>query len=713
MLLERIIIEGFRSCRDTEQISLANLTTLVGGNSADKTSFLLALDRMFGVTQKDRTITSEDFYIGPNESLNDVEERSLFIEAKIIFPELIHGIDKNMSAVAESFRHMIVDATKSNTPVPYCRMRLEAKYTRDPFGDGDIQTKLLWVRDSYCTNYEIDFFTQQDTAEVSATERQRIRVVYVPAGEDPSPKLQQFSENLLEPFIRSVNWGNNPETILSGSLQSANEVLDIEEGVQVLNDHVASVWNQLSPSFKDTFPKLSFIDESIKKLLKSMMVKFDHGEQQKNTTIYDLDHDEQTLFHITLMESALTLRDLFLSDAKIKVGSTRREFSSVFDHEQITLPGLTMLVIEGPENQISPYHYGHLIEALKSISNRDGSQVLFSTHSPEVITRVEPEDLRYFGPQENKTLYSELILPALDHAAYVYVRAAVAAHPELYLAKAVVLCEGESEQIILKKLFEAKGMALNQSMIAVIPLGGHHVHHFWKLLKNLGVPFVTLLDLDLGKEGGGWKKIQYAINQLIDYGFSRSDVYGEGEHALTAKQLEEMHKWTVGRDFTSINSWIGFLEDYHIFYNRNLDLDFMMLDKFFDKYMYAVKSSLGTPKPVPSSTNRYFEQKILTIKSAIFGDNAQMINNYDLEKLNLYKFLFTNKAKALTHKLVTASLSNDEFMQGCPEVLNHLADRISSMIDDTNDTDEIDDIDDTSLDEAYDSTTSDYDEDLL
>ena len=56
------------------------------------------------------------------------------------------------------------------------------------------------------------------------------------------------------------------------------------------------------------------------------------------------------------------------------------------------------------------------------------------------------------------------------------------------------------------------------SFVAIVPLGGRHVQHFWRLLKQLGIPYATLLDLDLGRKGGGFGRIKTAIEKLIERG---------------------------------------------------------------------------------------------------------------------------------------------------------------------------------------------------
>jgi hypothetical protein len=42
-----------------------------------------------------------------------------------------------------------------------------------------------------------------------------------------------------------------------------------------------------------------------------------------------------------------------------------------------------------------------------------------------------------------------------------------------------------------------------------------YVNHFWRLLNSLKIPYVTLLDFDIDRNGGGYGRIKYAVEQLL------------------------------------------------------------------------------------------------------------------------------------------------------------------------------------------------------
>lgn len=113
----------------------------------------------------------------------------------------------------------------------------------------------------------------------------------------------------------------------------------------------------------------------------------------------------------------------------------------------------------------------------------------------------------------------------------------------------MVLVEGDSERIVLPKLAEALDLLVAPAFVAIVPLGGRHVQHFWRLLEQLGIPYATLLDLDLGRKGGRFGRIKTAIEKLIERGKKKNTLLLTTNGVLTDAQFAKMHEWT---------RWIGF-----------------------------------------------------------------------------------------------------------------------------------------------------------
>lgn len=261
-------------------------------------------------------------------------------------------------------------------------------------------------------------------------------------------------------------------------------------------------------------------------------------------------------------------------------------------------PCLTIVAVEEPENHVAPHLLGKIIHNLLNISSNSNSQVILSSHSPAIIKRLEPTQIRHFRScKTNKsTLVRNILLPAKDEDAFKYVKEAVKAYPEIYFSSLVILGEGDSEEIILPKVMDLIDVNINVNEISVVPLGGRHVNHFWKLLYQLDIPFITLLDLDLERGGGGWGRVKYCIDQLIKNGIEKSKLVSSDE------QLKQMLTWDHGS--THLQSWIDMLESYNIYFSAPLDIDFLMLERFINEYISGLSQNEGPEIIVQGETKK-------------------------------------------------------------------------------------------------------------
>src|SRR5581483_7266986 len=168
--------------------------------------------------------------------------------------------------------------------------------------------------------------------------------------------------------------------------------------------------------------------------------------------------------------------------------------------------------------------------------------------------RVTPESIRYLRLDERRTTVVKHIELPEDEPAYKFVREGVQAFPELYFSRLVVLGEGDSEEIVLPRLMAARGILTDDASVSVVPLGGRHVNHFWRLLNALGIPHVTLLDLDVARHQGGWGRVRYAAKQLLGYA-------NVAPNDLTDDDIDEIPEWDSENGIMLNDSgWIERLE---------------------------------------------------------------------------------------------------------------------------------------------------------
>ena len=74
----------------------------VGANGAGKTAVLLAMLRMFGISNEQRRVRYDDFHVAVNEEAPP-SERSLSIDAILAFPELDETDELGSTAVPSFF----------------------------------------------------------------------------------------------------------------------------------------------------------------------------------------------------------------------------------------------------------------------------------------------------------------------------------------------------------------------------------------------------------------------------------------------------------------------------------------------------------------------------------------------------------------------------------------------------------------------------------
>ncbi len=225
-----------------------------------------------------------------------------------------------------------------------------------------------------------------------------------------------------------------------------------------------------------------------------------------------------------------------------------------------------------------------------------------------------------------------------------------------------MLGEGDSEEIVLPRLFQAKGAPVDESAVTIAPLGGRHVNHFWRLLSELQIPFLTLLDLDVGRYQAGWGRIKYVNNQLGLYQpekvlpttFSLSDWNDDKVPVRTHHFFENGTK-----------SVFLELETRGVFFSFPMDLDFSMLLAFPNAY--------GVQQEVSDES---------TIK-AVLGKSHHGSYQYSGDELNLfstYHKLFKLGSKPAAHIDALAQLSNEELLANMPGSFGRLADAVIAKL---------------------------------
>jgi putative ATP-dependent endonuclease of OLD family len=677
--IDSITVRGFRCFDQTgENIHLDNFSCFVGPNASGKTAAMMALVRLFGESNAQRQIIPTDFYLTSGEDLKSNSPRSLLIECRLSFPELNDDDSTSTTAIPETFNQMIVDEPGGT---PYCRIRLEATWTDDGTPLGDIAQSISWI---LTDSDDPKVIEDGNRRTVKPGDRGKIRVIYIPATRDPNQQIKVTTNTNFGRLLNALNLG-----VASQSLKDELSVLknQIEKltGVQTMSKEIQNAWQNFYDGRVAQEVSLQAFEEDPSTLIKLLAPTFRPGEDGCAISTDELSDGMRSLFSLSLSIGLFHIEEL-LRNTPIKLGFKKE----IVD----TLPILSIFAVEEPENHLSPHYLGRIVNQLMSTAENENAQVLISSHSPSILRRIQPDYVRYFLGHERAVATRVKSIPLPDDdtdEAFKYVREAVRGYPELYFSRLVILGEGPSEEIVLRRLFEASGTPLDTYFISVVPLGGRHVNHFWRLLHGLDIPFLTLLDLDREKEGAGWGRVQYVRDQLVER-------FGAGHIALSFKtdngkirRLDESTYDNLGQkednDTENMDAWLEyFTNTFNVFFSTPLDLDFAMLEAFPSIYKGLAPPPYGPRLPKSSAPNysdiiKQRMRQVLASDASSALDSLGETYSEDQQKLfSWYKYLFIDGSKPVNHMRALLEIDNEDLMENAPEFLQQIVTQARQML---------------------------------
>lgn len=565
MKVEKIRLQNFRCFGDgPNEISFDDvLTAFVGGNGSGKTAVLQAVSRLFGTSSAQRSIQRRDFHI-PIDRQELQSGDALFVEAVLSFPELEAEDGAPLDAVPEFFNQMAVSG--EGEPLK-ARIRLKATWTDDGTPEGEIEEDIRWIRALD------DNFDWEDCSRVRAVERSSIQFVYLPANRDATTQVTALLKGRL---WQAAKWSVAFKETSSENASQIQSRFEEEEPSKFLLARLSKRWQQVHEADTDSRPRLRLVESRLEELVRNAEFTFSPDEQGQERRLFELSDGQRSLFHVALTAATLEAeREAFSLPAD----------DSLFEQDKLRRVYLTILAIEEPENSLSPFFLSRIIRQAREIGELPSAQLLLSSHSPAIFSRIEPEEVRYFRMNRRAGCSSirELTLPEQGDEASVYVRLAVKAYPELYFARFVILGEGDSERAVIPRIAEETGVSLDPSFVPVVPLGGRFVNHFWRLLNDLEIPYATLLDLDLGRRHGGTNALRYCLRSLAAIG---NDFRNNTQSLIGNIDPDKVDQLTDQQllNVNVLNNWINAFREEGIFFSYPIDLDFAMLLAFPNAY---------------------------------------------------------------------------------------------------------------------------------
>jgi len=647
--ISSIALRNFRCFGPTTaNIPLSKLTALLGTNGCGKTAVLQALSRMFGFTSTERTVEKSDFHVALGKSLESQGETSLAVEVILEFPEL--EAKKASDAVPTSFQHMVVEGSGKT---PYCRVRLEALWSPSSLPEGEIEQRLFWIMTPD------EPVVDKDKKAMRPADRSFIQVCYVPASRTP---VRNSIAPMIQQLLAAIPWQKTTQTAIEDAAKKINDSFEGEVGIKSITRTLEDSWAALQKTELYKSVALRPTNSRLEQIIRQVDAHFSPGPGQEEYELSRLSDGMKSLFYLAFVKARFGI------SSEIAEGG---EAAKGFDKDELQLPALTIVALEEPENHLAPHYLGGIMDSLNQVAASPHGQVVLTSHAPSIMSRIPPENVRHLRlNKDNTTTANSIVIPAAADSARTFVREAVQAYPELYFAQLVVLCEGDSEQVVLPRFANARSVPIDPSFISIVPLGGRHVNHFWKLLEALAIPYVTLLDLDLERECGGWSRIKYVLTQLIENGKPKKSVLD----GISESDLSQMHDWDESKIETMM-TWVEHLHQFNVFFSAPLDLDFCMLEAYPDAY----KATADEGPDIP--TGSALTAATAAVSSAVLGEGKGTTYTEKMKSLFFwYRYLFLNRSKPDTHLAALSPLKSETLLKTIPRPIDALFKCIATML---------------------------------
>lgn len=627
---------------ESTTIDLDDLTYILGPNGSGKTAVLEALSRLFSPLPVQQKIQLEDFHVRVDGSRSEGQDGapSLWLEVDVEIPEA--GDDGQHASVPPNFSHMAIDDAGG---VPRVRVRLTASLA----ADGVIEEKIEYVLEA---NEQGE---PTRSADMSRYDRGHIEVHYLPARRDPADHVSYTTASLIGRTLRAADWTAERATLSELSAQ-VTAALVANQAVADIGGRLAEEWHGLHRGGFFTDPSIAFGPGELEGVLRQLTLTFSPTHDGAPLPFERLSDGQKSLLYISLVLAwhALARRVLDGEDTSL-------------DADRLRPPVHTVIALEEPENSLAPQYLGRIIRQLRGACTNDDVQALIATHASTLLRRVDPRSICFLRLDAARTTtVHRIVLPDDDETAAKYVREAVQAYPELYFSRFVVLGEGDSEQVVLPRVLAAAGIAEDDASVSVVPLGGRHVNHFWRLLNELQIPHSTLLDLDAGRYHGGWGRVRNALKQINAV---RPGTFEED-------RISALPKWDDDRDFPILEDAdyqegqgpVKALEQRGVFFSHPVDLDMMMLAAYPDAY--AVEPG----EPIEPD-----EKTIVAVLGKSHVNDERLPD--DVRALfDDYHDRFDLGSKPAAHLSALADLSDELLLEDLPDVLARLIEHVRTSL---------------------------------
>jgi putative ATP-dependent endonuclease of OLD family len=453
ILLDCVRISGFRAIKNLE-VFLSRTTVLIGTNNSGKTSLIKALQLSLG--DYSRYISDEDFFIGTDDKrVNEINVDVKFVPTNSSGERITNFDNAWTIEFGDKIR-----AGADNKQFLAFRTRIKPNEIKGGF--------------------ECSRFVLQTWSGFNAW-----------LDEKPNNKIDRKIHSI--PFVsieaqRDIHNELQSKSSFSGKILSdveyqRDDIIEIEKLIDDLN----SIATEKSEALKSFKAHLGQLTQSFKEAGNVEITPFPKKirDLSKYFSVHFGDNDSG-VFSMEYHGMGTRSWASILS-AKAFIESTSDK------HKKELEPFFPILAVEEPEAHLHPNAQKTLYQQL---SDTHG-QVIVSTHSPYFAAVADIKNIRSFRKSKAGITVMQVGEKYTSKDKETISSVVMSKLGEIIFAKALILCEGESDEQLIPAFFDVySGKSFFSLGLCCVAVNGKRYSPFIKLACSLGIPTFIVSDND-------------------------------------------------------------------------------------------------------------------------------------------------------------------------------------------------------------------------